>query len=41
MPRDNWRIVLRDFLKMFSICLVVWGIVAYMAIQYIDTGNPF
>lgn len=29
MPRDNWRIVLRDFLKMFSICLVVWGIVDF------------
>lgn len=33
MPRDNWRIVLRDFLKMFSICLVVWGIVAYLLMQ--------
>ena len=35
MPRDNWRIVLRDFLRMFSICLVVWGVLAYLLMQHL------
>lgn len=35
MARDNWRVILQDFFKMFCVCLVIWAVVAYVGYTYI------